>query len=759
MALELKKRSKLFLNKIAGATDLSFDDGVRLFGISNLPEFLGEGKNSFRIKPTRFKSRSRIEIEVLDRDGNPIYWETSIYKDSDNSSLVSIWVYNLPTNKRYNTPDGPATIVITATAVNDTPLRWSYPLNVVKSRQSPSDIVFKTQPNFTISSSVEIFTNKLVSNNQLITVTDEIDVFYKKSTYGNTVTLEYESLTPFNKEMVGGIVYADLSNVVLFPRLGGGQTQPTQFTASVLEVSSSNVMRIDKPITTIDTRSVGSIHTYDYSDGLVNINVEYYSTGSDTPTQNQIAFANISLSDVNPISGRIYSVRTSIKSDGLLNSDYSTIGETQIENTSSFSYKVPIPTEQLNDPKTLRLQFVNELGNVSTTEIEISSVVFTGGNVYIAGNQSLITGSFHIGNAIGTGIEMSGNSSGYLKSVGYQGITSASLGKGPGGFLIWSGSGNLQIGADQYPGVGMEMVSAGGSSSFFFTTHDGGNLKVITDEFFIGTKDTQFISGSNGNIEISSSFFHLNPKDSEAIIGGFVVTPTAISSSTIIANLGPALAFKSNGDITGSNVLIKQRVSSTNYTILDTKAGIVDARNVGRQIVSDTSEYFITSSAGIFIDVASYVFTLLPEETHLGLSFNAIALIGGASIASPTVSVTIESSSFGLVRGLGPINNYDSSFGGVTSVLTDTWAGAVASTFPSSSQSRTPQLTNAVALPSNFNGHLCKLTLALRLNTSGTPDTNTKLKIKNISIITTRQFSADFGNGDEIAVESPTESI
>jgi hypothetical protein len=303
------------------------------------------------------------------------------------------------------------------------------------------------------------------------------------------------------------------------------------------------------------------------------------------------------------------------------------------------------------------------------------------------------------------------------------------------------------------------MVSAGGSSSFFFTTHDGGNLKVITDEFFIGTKDTQFISGSNGNIEISSSFFHLNPKDSEAIIGGFVVTPTAISSSTIIANLGPALAFKSNGDITGSNVLIKQRVSSTNYTILDTKAGIVDARNVGRQIVSDTSEYFITSSAGIFIDVASYVFTLLPEETHLGLSFNAIALIGGASIASPTVSVTIESSSFGLVRGLGPINNYDSSFGGVTSVLTDTWAGAVASTFPSSSQSRTPQLTNAVALPSNFNGHLCKLTLALRLNTSGTPDTNTKLKIKNISIITTRQFSADFGNGDEIAVESPTESI
>jgi hypothetical protein len=282
---------------------------------------------------------------------------------------------------------------------------------------------------------------------------------------------------------------------------------------------------------------------------------------------------------------------------------------------------------------------------------------------------------------------------------------------------------------------------------------------VITDDFFIGTETTQFISGSNGNIEISSSFFHLNPKDSEAIIGGFVVTPTAISSSTIIANLGPALAFKSNGDITGSNVLIKQRVSSTNYTILDTKAGIVDARNVGRQIVSDTSEYFITSSAGIFIDVASYVFTLLPEETHLGLSFNAIALIGGASIASPTVSVTIESSSFGLVRGLGPINNYDSSFGGVTSVLTDTWAGAVATTFPSSSQSRTPQSTNAVALPSNFNGHLCKLTLALRLNTSGTPNANTKLKIKNIILNKCLKVSTVKNNLIIVYTNEPCEQI
>jgi hypothetical protein len=43
---------------------------------------------------------------------------------------------------------------------------------------------------------------------------------------------------------------------------------------------------------------------------------------------------------------------------------------------------------------------------------------------------------------------MGGVSSGFIRSVGFEGQTSASLGKGPGGFIIYSGSGNLLIGDD-----------------------------------------------------------------------------------------------------------------------------------------------------------------------------------------------------------------------------------------------------------------------------------------------------------------------
>lgn len=776
MGLPLKIKSKQNLSKyrvLIEDTSVSSDE---YFSIVEFPEYLGEGKNLLRIKVNAniFEPNTQIFIEVLDPNKNPVYFEIPNHREQDNSRLISIYVYG-DRNDKYNNGKGIGEIILLGTLSN-TPdgkqvpqdfkkvpnVRFTRKVSFAPNKPSNGKIIFGSDslPSLTLSSSVETFTNKIVSNNQLVRTITPADVFYKKSIFGNTVSLESDGSIqdPFEGQMVGGIVYGDLSTT-LFPRLGGNQPQPTTFTASIVSAPSTDILRIQNPITQSDNRTNNSIHTYEYSDGIINVNVEYYTTSSDTATQNQIAIANITLNNLDPIVGRVHSINTLLKSQGLSSSEFQLISNNLIQATESVSFKVPIATEQLNDPKTLKLQFLNVDGVKSETELIQSDVVFTGGNVYIAGDQSLITGSFHIGNSIGTGIEMAGNSSGYLKSVGYKGLTSASLGKGPGGFLIWSGSGNLQIGVDQYPGVGMEMVSAGGSSSFFFTTHNGGNLKVITDEFFIGTKNTQFISGSNGNIEISSSFFHLDPKNQKNIIGGFVITPTAISSSTVIANLGPALAFKSNGDITGSNVLIKQRISSTNYTILDTKAGIVDARNVGRQIVSDTSEYYITSSATFFIDVASYVFTLLPNETHLGFSFNAVALIGGASIASPTVSVTIQSSSFGLVRGVGPINNYDSPFGGANTFLTNTWTAAVATTFPSSSQSTTPQLTNAVALPLGFNGNLCKLTIALRLNTSGTPNVNTKLKIKNISIITTRQFSADFGDGEEIAVELPTENI
>ena len=778
MGLPLKIKSKQNLSKYRVLVEDSSATSDEYFSVVEFPEYLGEGKNLLRIKtnPNLFEPNTQIFIEVLDPNGTPVYWEIPNHRENDNSRLISIWVYGDRTD-RYNNGKGIGEIILLGTLAttsegNRVPtdfkkipnVRWRRKVSFAPNKPSNGKIVFKSDslPKLTLSSSVDTFTNKIVSNNQLVRTITNSDVYYKKSTFGSAVSLEYDNGDTFEGQMVGGIVYGDLSTT-LFPRLGGGQSQPTTFTASITNVVSNEILRIQNPLTQSDNRTNGSIHTYEYSDGTINVNVEYYSTASDTQTQNQIAVANITLTNLDPIVGRVHSVNTLLKSQGLTSAEFQLISNNRVEPTSSVSFKVPIPTEQLNDPKTLKLQFLNVDGEKSDTELIQPDIVFKGGNVYIAGDQSLITGSFHIGNSVGTGIEMSGHSSGYLKSVGYQGMTSASLGKGPGGFLIWSGSGNLQVGVDQYPGVGMEMVSAGGSSSFFFTTHDGGNLKVITDEFFIGTEDTQFISGSNGNIEISSSFFHLNPKDSEAIIGGFVITPTAISSSQFDTSASvsvPKLALKSNGQITGSNVLIQRLLDGDFYTLFDTNVGIIDARNNGRQIISDYTEYESTGS--VETRVAIYYFQLMPGENRLLYAFSQLAhrqasgLIGG--YVQGTCKMTLQIPNTGSVTNgtygySGPTDGtffYD-GFANATEyeVFEQTLGNIGTNDYYSSKTNQPGDQGSYYEIPTNLQGRLIRANVFLKtlnVGTSGTRSAGTYSRIKGLSVVATRQFGQRAGD-------------
>ena len=784
MGLPLKIKSKQNLSKYRVLVEDSSATSDEYFSIVEFPEYLGEGKNLLRIKtnPNIFEPNTQIFIEVLDPNGTPVYWEIPNHRENDNSRLISIWVYGDRTD-RYNNGKGIGEIILLGTLSttsdgNQVPtdfkkipnVRWRRKVSFAPNKPSNGKIVFKSDslPKLALSSSVDTFTNKIVSNNELVRQITGSSVYYKKSTFGDTVSLERDGGANFNSEMVSGIVYGNLSTT-LFPRLGGGQSQPTTFTASITNVVSNQILRIQNPLTQSDNRTNGSIHTYEYSDGTINVNVEYYSTASDTQTQNQIAVANITLTNLDPIVGRVHSVNTLLKSQGLTSAEFQLISNNRVEPTSSVSFKVPIPTEQLNDPKTLKLQFLNVDGVKSETELIQSDVVFTGGNVYIAGDQSLITGSFHIGNSIGTGIEMSGHSSGYLKSVGYQGLTSASLGKGPGGFLIWSGSGNLQVGVDQYPGVGMEMVSAGGSSSFFFTTAGGGNLKVITDDFFIGTETTQFISGSNGNIEISSSFFHLDPKNQKNIIGGFVVTPTAISSSQFDTSASvsvPKLALKSNGQITGSNVLIQRLLDGDFYTLFDTNAGIIDARNNGRQIISDYTEYEWTGS--VETRVATYYFQLMPGENRLVYAFSQLAhrqatgFTASVGYVQGTCKMTLQIPNTGSVTNgtygySGPTDGtffYD-GFANATeyTVFEQTLGNIATNDFYSSKTNQPGDQGSYYEIPTNLQGRLIRANVFLKtlnVGTSGTRSAGTYSRIKGLSVVSTRQFAQRVGDITEV---------
>jgi hypothetical protein len=263
-----------------------------------------------------------------------------------------------------------------------------------------------------------------------------------------------------------------------------------------------------------------------------------------------------------------------------------------------------IPSEFLETPLTFKFRYFDIHNNKAQAETSVYPVTFYGDNVIIGGNNNLITGSVYIGNTIGSGIELAGVNSGFIRSIGYEGFKSASRADKPGGFMLYTGS-VLPEAPDNYDGVGIEIVQD--SSSYFkFDTNDG--IDIRAKKFFIGTEDSQFVSGSTGNIEISSSNFHLQP-DGGLIIGGDTVINADLSVNQLFLPAGTdasdARAYidsngvaKFSGDANGAyKVVLDGNGTSTigSWTINDTSL----SGGTG------TSTIALTPGAGIHMGNAS----------------------------------------------------------------------------------------------------------------------------------------------------------
>ena len=205
-------------------------------------------------------------------------------------------------------------------------------------------------------------------------------------------------------------------------------------------------------------------------------------------------------------------------------------------------------THKINNQISFKIEYYNVNGEKSKQISYVYNKDWEGGNRYIDGNYSMLTGSLYVADSLESGIAISGYpKSGFIRSLGYEGFDS-----GFAGFLLWSGSalpGQTSKG-QAYNGVGLEMY-ANTSSYFRYSTKDS-EIDVRTNKFFFGDPTSTFISGSNGLLQISSSNFWLKENGdvtaSNADIAGTaqasvirnkVVTITAANSSSYLQYNGP----------------------------------------------------------------------------------------------------------------------------------------------------------------------------------------------------------------------------
>ena len=244
---------------------------------------------------------------------------------------------------------------------------------------------------------------------------------------------------------------------------------------------------------------------------------------------------------------------------------------------SKIRTEVPTKHKSSNQYR-FRIDYFNVDGVKSKQSSYINNVDWQGGNRYIDGDYSMITGSLYVADSLETGIAISGlKDTGFVRSLGYSGFE-----YGDPGFLIWSGSAlsgsSGTKGGVPYSGVGLELY-ANTENYFRFSTTDS-ELDVRTQKFFVGNSST-FISASDGNLEISSSGLNIY-----------------------------------NGDITASAI----QVIYQGTTMLDTSTGFSDGRNITRTIPITTKG-------------ESILLHQIPGEKFMGV-ISQVDLTGGDITAS-----------------------------------------------------------------------------------------------------------------------------
>jgi len=284
----------------------------------------------------------------------------------------------------------------------------------------------------------------------------------------------------------------------------------------------------------------------------------------------------------------------------------------------SLEVRVPIPTIPTVRPDNFDflIEYYDVDGKMAEAYTFLDNIAISGSALIISGDDNLLTGSLFIGNVQHAGIEAAGVNSAYVRSVGYIGFASASIGHptsslsagdntGYGGFLMWSGS-VLPDAPDNYTGAGLEIhdgISGEDESYFKFRTNPS-EFDVKTKTFFLGSSTAgNFISGSNGNIEITSSNFHLQP-DGDVIMQGTITAEAggtlggfSIGASSLHAGgTEETPSFFISGSAGGGLGMGKSNlfVSSSGFQVnaqgrISASAGVIGGFSIGKNSISSSN--------------------------------------------------------------------------------------------------------------------------------------------------------------------------
>ena len=284
---------------------------------------------------------------------------------------------------------------------------------------------------------------------------------------------------------------------------------------------------------------------------------------------------------------------------------------------------IPIPDNQKDDVLDFEFKFYDNDNNEASASFQKLDNDFEGGNTFIGGGSNLVTGSVFVGSSTGSGMEFAGVQSAFLRSVGYEGYTSASSGTGPSGFLLFSGS-VLTDTTDDYDngGVGFEFHGGSGSAGeSSFGARDGrtnairfhtytGVLEVtgsiVAEDGEIGGWTIDSTKIAKNGVELNSAESGLrvvNPAGREVVYVGSR-SLQEVSGSGVTSSFNGSFEIANVPAVQGSGIIISQSNQISGWNIQYTGS-------VGAAKIESGTTY--PSASVIAVDESNVLLIVNPE--------------------------------------------------------------------------------------------------------------------------------------------------
>jgi hypothetical protein len=333
-------RKKLFyrgLNEVPVYIEDTFKNSPYYFNIVEIPSIFGPGKNSikFNLNDNNLDIYKNIDVEIVDSYGNTVYYEVPAYTEPDeqNLSILTVYIYDDIANGPLNiTFIGHAKIGLSGELIpeefkNKYNVRYSTVVDFNRYQKNTSRIAFSTNPIVSVNEVRSAYVSRSYASGKTITESGS-------ATYRFNYTypiLELPQDKSFINDMINGVVV--LTGTSFYPTLQGYSTSSYSYHVSRINgLINDKVATLATPWTASITAlgDVPKTSYVNYSD-VSAYTLVYRPTPQYTGIENYKSFVNLTINNMDPVSGYVKQIKLYGKSQGSLD-QYELIGESFSEN-------------------------------------------------------------------------------------------------------------------------------------------------------------------------------------------------------------------------------------------------------------------------------------------------------------------------------------------------------------------------------------------------------------------------------------------